>query len=563
MDTALTRRNLLKYSLAGAASIGLGSAVPLGERARTSSPSALPAAAMPKPFQQAFKPQQRLQGKQLLHPTEGPYTLFEVTERQGTATIVPGFSTPVWAYNGQVPGQYISVDQGTKVKLRVRNQLPATHPQFGHSFATSTHLHGSASKPQFDGFANDVTEPSQYKDYWYPNWQPARTLWYHDHGVHFTAQNAYGGLAAQYHLHDAAERALLPQGDYDVPLTVNDAMFAADGSLAYNDHTQSGLWGDVILVNGTPWPVMPVQRRVYRFRLLNASIARSFNFRLVDAATGAQVPVWMVATDGGLMPKAVQLQSWRHGGAERYEFLVDFRKVAPGSRIELRNASNANNIDYANTGKVMRFDVGGDYDPITDPVPGNPNTIPGTLVPSEPMSLPGVSAASVPTTTLRVERSDLLNMWTINQRSWHDIMDSGYQEVVANPRPNEVQVWQIENRSGGWFHPVHIHLVDFQILSRTGGAGKVLPQEAGPKDVVYVGEGEVVKVAMKFRLNPDSGPAAGTNAGGRYMVHCHNLPHEDHDMMVQFAVGDKNVNDPITTAQAQPDTGVYDDGRLA
>jgi FtsP/CotA-like multicopper oxidase with cupredoxin domain len=268
----------------------------------------------------------------------------------------------------------------------------------------------------------------------------------------------------------------------------------------------------------------------------------------------------MVATDGGLMPRSVQLQSWRHAGAERYEFLVDFRNLPVGTKVELRNTSNPNNIDYANTNKVMRFDVVGDYDATKDPIAGNPNTIPSLLVNSEAMSLPGVSAKSVPTTTLRVERNDVTNMWTINQRTWHDIIDSGYQEIVANPNPNEVQVWQIENRAGGWFHPVHIHLVDFQILSRTGGAGKVLPHEAGPKDVVYVGEGEVVKVAMKFRLNPDSGYAAGTNAGGRYMVHCHNLPHEDHDMMVQFAVGDKSVNDPITAAAAQVDDGGYDDG---
>jgi FtsP/CotA-like multicopper oxidase with cupredoxin domain len=260
------------------------------------------------------------------------------------------------------------------------------------------------------------------------------------------------------------------------------------------------------------------------------------------------------------MPRSVQLQSWRHAGAERYEFLVDFRNLPVGTKVELRNTSNPNNIDYANTNKVMRFDVVGDYDAGKDPVVGNPNTTPSLLVNSEAMSLPDVSAKSVPTTTLRVERNDATNMWTINQRTWHDVIDSGYQEIVANPKPNEVQVWQIENRAGGWFHPVHIHLVDFQILSRTGGAGKVLPHEAGPKDVVYVGEGEVVKVAMRFRLNPDSGYAAGTNAGGRYMVHCHNLPHEDHDMMVQFAVGDKAVNDPITAAAAHVDDGGYDDG---
>jgi FtsP/CotA-like multicopper oxidase with cupredoxin domain len=141
--------------------------------------------------------------------------------------------------------------------------------------ATSTHLHGSASLPQFDGYASDVTHPGFFKDYHYPNFQPARTLWYHDHGVHFTAQNAYSGLVGQYHMHDPMERQLLPQGDFDVPLIISDAMFAANGALGYDDNTHSGLWGDVILVNGKPWPVMKVQKRIYRFRVLNCSISRS------------------------------------------------------------------------------------------------------------------------------------------------------------------------------------------------------------------------------------------------------------------------------------------------
>ncbi len=112
--------------------------------------------------------------------------------------------------------------------------------------------------------------------------------------MHFTAQNVYSGLAGQYH--DAAIRwreELLPQGKFDVPLTISDAMFAANGALGYDDREHSGLWGDVILVNGRPWPVMQVQKRVYRFRVLNASVSRSYNFTL---STGD--PVTVVATDG-------------------------------------------------------------------------------------------------------------------------------------------------------------------------------------------------------------------------------------------------------------------------
>lgn len=88
---------------------------------------------------------------------------YTVTEMQSTAQIVPGLTTPVWACNGSVPGPTISLDQGTRAVLKVRNQLPATHPTFGHAFATSTHLHGSASLPQYDGYASDITPPGYVK----------------------------------------------------------------------------------------------------------------------------------------------------------------------------------------------------------------------------------------------------------------------------------------------------------------------------------------------------------------------------------------------------------------
>ena len=574
MDTTLTRRSLFKYSAAGAAVIGVGSAVPLGQSASTATASLMPEEKLPRPFTRPFVRPQVLRGVDMVHPTEGPYKLFEITQQQGVANIVPGFNTPIFGYNGSVPGPIVKVDQGTKVKLRIKNLLPAVNPLNAKEFWTSTHLHGSASLPQYDGYADDITRVGHYKDYWYPNWQGARTLWYHDHGVHNTAHNAYAGLAAQYHISDATEKALLPQGEYDVPLTVSDIQFNADGTVMYDDHDHSGLWGDVILVNGVPWPVLQVKRRVYCFRCLNASLGRSYNFRLFNVTRNAAVPVHMVATDGGLMPRSVQTANWRQSMGERYEFLVDFRNVATGDRIEMRNTSNANNIDYTNTGKVMRFDVAGDID-TANPADTLNNTIPTTLYTHEVMGSLGVSASTRASLNLRLQRSDLTNVWSINGRTWEDVRRGGFQEVVANPKEDEVQVWQFENSSGGWFHPMHVHLADFRILSRTRGVNRVQPYEQGPKDTVYVGESETVKIAVKFRLNPDnsgsgsvnsgSGQILRKNEGGRYMIHCHNLPHEDHDMMVQFAVGDRNVNNPVTTDPAKPipASGVYDDGTPA
>ncbi|RJT74310.1 multicopper oxidase family protein [Arthrobacter cheniae] len=530
-----SRRQVLL--LGGLGVLGAGAAAVPTRSVDAKSVSRLDDREMPRPFRVPFVQAPILEPYATgTDAADGaPVNYYRLTEKAAVASILPRLTTPILGYNGLFPGPTISLDQGTKAVLRIRNQLPAQHPLDGHALSTSTHLHGSASLPQYDGYASDITNPGFYKDYRYPNFQPARTLWYHDHGVHFTAQNAYSGLAAQYHMHDPLERQLLPQGRYDVALTVSDAMFAENGSLGYDDNTHSGLWGDVILVNGKPWPVMKVQKRVYRFRILNCSISRSLRPTL---STGA--PLIMVGTDGGLMPAAQSVANYRHAGAERYEVLIDFRKYTTGQRIELRNLSNKNNVDYDFTSKIMAFDVTDEPVDTTDPTW---NRIPTTLVGSEAMSL--TPAQSVKTRRFRVKRNDITNMWTINDDSWQDVIASAYKRVIADPSLNSVEIWEIENSSGGWFHPLHIHLVDFQILSRSGRAP--FAYERGPKDVVYVGEGETVRLLMKF------GPHQGV-----YMMHCHNLPHEDHDMMAQFRVGlketDYDVNDPMTAARA-----VWDD----
>lgn len=522
----LTRRDVLRLGALG--TVGAAAlAVPIGSAVRAKGVSALSSRNFPRRYAASLSRPPVLQPRSV----SGGTAYYEVTARQSSASIVPGLSTPVYGYDGVVGGgPLIDVDQGTEVVLRVRNHMPEAHPLHGHAFDLSTHLHGSASLPEYDGYAGDITPRGHYKDYRYPNFQPARTLWYHDHAQHMTAQNVYSGLAAFYLLHDPWERENLPQGEFDVPLMVSDAMFASDGRLAYDDNTHSGLWGDVILVNGAPWPVMRVKRAVYRFRILVATLARSFRFRLSNGAT-----VHMVGTDGGLMPRSVPVTSWRHAGAERYEILVDFRNYAPGTRIELLNASNKNNRDYDFTNKVMAFDVVG------DPV-DRQYTIPSTLVPSPIMTAQPTS--SMVRRSFRVKRDDVTNEWTFGDTTWGQIVSSGYTHAVADPARGATEVWTVENKSGGWFHPVHIHLVDFRILSRNGRAP--FPHERGPKDVVYVGEDEKVELLVTFAPH-----------AGRYMVHCHNLPHEDHDMMAQFNVGNvspaSDPHDPIYAAPAVPD----------
>jgi FtsP/CotA-like multicopper oxidase with cupredoxin domain len=146
---------------------------------------------------------------------------------------------------------------------------------------------------------------------------------------------------------------------------------------------------------------------------------------------------------------------------------------------------------------------------------------------------------AVRTRRFKFERNN--GQWAINGTTWEDVIDSDYQFTLASPRRGDVEIWQFENSSGGWFHPVHTHLTDFKVLDRNGRPPA--PHERGPKDVVYVGEGETVRVIMKWE------------GRGRYMIHCHNLIHEDHDMMGQFEVIDPDGpgDDPRGTL-AHPDS---------
>ena len=551
----LNRRDALKLggvTVAGGAALAAAGCSPGKEgKVATKSLSRLSAANFPKPYVNVIAKTPPAEAKML----DGVAT-YDITMKRnpGLPILSPTLLTPVFGYDGVFPGPRIELNRGTTAKITHRNHLPVPGI-FGSPSLTSVHLHGSASLPEFDGYANDKTAPGQMKDYHYPNFQSARTLWYHDHGVHWTSQQAYGGLAGLYVMHDKQESTLLPTGEFDVPLVVNDAMFAADGSLAWDDNSHSGLWGDVILVNGAPWPVMKVQRRTYRFRILDASISRSYRWKLSNG-----LPLQVVATDGGLMPKGVAVPEFRHLGGERYEVVIDFGKVPANiKRVTLGNLSNKNNRDYDNTNKVMAFDLldtpvtktraNFDDPTVQEPDPTwNRNYAGFALVPSDIMSLP--ATGNYARRRLSLSRSN--GEWQIQDHTWMDVEASNFNKVVGQPADwDAVEIWEIVNNSGGWYHPLHIHLLDFRIIKRTGGpaggVNGVLPHEQGPKDVAYIGEGETVTLLCKFiKPGGDVAAPAGDPAikGGRWMTHCHNLAHEDHDMMSQFRVGAILANDP-------------------
>lgn len=530
---SLSRRDALKLSAVSAAVLAL----PLAVQAAAGQASELDRRLLPRPYvRHGVYPQPPV--IRVPVTTGRASVTLEQAETRVQVLPPPAPATRLWVYRvpgttGGFPGPTVKVRRGQPLTVRQINRLPQRHPLFGHEFATSTHLHGAPSLPQFDGYANDLSRPGFFKDYLYDNTEDARTLWYHDHAVHVTAEQVYTGLAAQYHLIPPAGAPTfgLPiDDDFDLPLIINDLAFRSDGNLLFDDRSGSGVMGDVICVNGAPWPDVPVRPRRYRFRILNASVARGYDLQL----TGG-LPMTVVATDGGLIRTPVDVARLRIGMAERYDVLVDFSRSA-GQLVELRNNRVENTVEYDDTSRVMRFRVGtdpGGVDPVFDRTNWPTVDPPGVLA-LDPRT-------AVAQRTLEFERHN--GEWTINGLTWEDVDRSGFTAAIARPRRNTVEVWSLVNRSGGWFHPIHLHLVDFKVFQRIDGRGRVQNYEDGPKDVVYLGENETVRLVARF------GPHTG-----RYMIHCHNTVHEDHDMMSQFWLTDGADlgPDPRTAAPARP-----------
>jgi spore coat protein A, manganese oxidase len=520
----LSRRELLGAGLLSGAALLLPAQPLFAQAVR----DRLPESRLPAPFQNP------LTIPPLLRPdhSDANTDYYQITMRQAPVPIVPGLPpTQIFGYNGITPGPTISVQRGAlsggraparDVVVRQINALPSVHPTLRYTPNTSVHLHGNASLPQFDGWAEDLTAPGQFKDYLYPNDQDERTLWYHDHAIGHTAENTYMGLAGLY-ITDEGLTLPLPKGRYDIPLVLQDKIFDTNGQLLFLDNGQKALMGDVILVNGRPTPFLQVERRKYLFRFLNASTSRAYNLRL---STGD--PFTFVSGDGGLFPRPQQEAGFRIGEAERYGVVIDFAKYREGQQVVLQNLPLPNNDDYPSVRQILRFDVGNSTG---DP---NNNTVPDVLNPNagafDPMKLTEKDA--VRTRNWRFQRHQ--GQWSINQLFWDPA------RMDADPAQDSVEIWSFDNKSGGWFHPIHVHLVDFKILDRNGQAPA--PHEIGPKDVAYVGEGETVRVIAKF------GPRTG-----KYMMHCHNVVHEDHDMMTNWEVG-KGGPDPVTTAPPRPVT---------
>ncbi|HEX2410230.1 MAG TPA: multicopper oxidase domain-containing protein, partial [Solirubrobacteraceae bacterium] len=265
--------------------------------------------------------------------------VYDVAIRHGTAEILRGFETPILGYDGLYPGPTIRARRGREVLVRQRNAL---------SFDVNVHLHGGVVPAADDGHPMDLIAPGAVRRYRYPNHQGAATLWYHDHAHGRTARSVHRGLAGFYVIEDRREEELeLPRGRFDVPLMIQDRAFNRDGSLRYASSPEPGFLGDTILVNGAVAPRMRVRRRLYRFRLLNASNARRYKLVL-----GGGRPMVQIASDGGLLARRLKRRSIPMSPGERVDIVVDFRDYAPGTELVLHN-----DFGSRSTVAVMRFDV--------------------------------------------------------------------------------------------------------------------------------------------------------------------------------------------------------------
>lgn len=481
--------------------------------------------------------------------------------------------TPIWAYDdgsglgGQAGsfGMAVLAHSGTGLTVKFRHALPATYPDWlpvdtrltplANQVRLMAHLHGGFVAGASDGnpavtplgFGPGETQTVRYANE-APH-VPASMLWFHDHGLGTTRLNVFAGLAAAYIVRDAFDTGSepnpigIPGGAYEVPLVIQDRSFNADGTFYYpRSNIPGATWigeyfGDVMLVNGKVWPYLEVEPRLYRLRVLNGCNARVLSLNIGGAT------FWQIGADGGLFDMPVKVARLVLAPAERADVVVDFSRFA-GRTIVLKNHRPPREVSNPAPPlePVMQIRVGR-----TVSQPG-PASVPATL-PGRRADLNGATATRYITLNeVDAEEAD----WLLNLGA------ARFTDPVAeSPKVGTVEDWVYINMTGDT-HPMHVHLVMFQVVGRTpfdvaayaaaygtpngvpggidpsafatGPMEPAAPEERGFKDTVKVNPGTFVTIRLRFDL------PAGVRAPQRYVHHCHILEHEDNDMMRPFVV---------------------------
>ncbi len=441
--------------------------------------------------------------------TDAGADYYRAVQRRASLEILPGLKTEVMGYDGLLPGPTFDVRSGRTTVIEQVNELDVS---------TVVHLHGGHTPAASDGWPLDLVMPAEghtdhhmmmpggdmkmgSRTYTYPNTQRAAMLWYHDHTMDYTGPQVYRGLFGLHIIRDDEEDRLpLPAGDREIPLVIADRAFAEDGSFLYpaakdgpgvETPYMEGVIADVTLVNGAPWPMHEVDAVRYRLRFLNASNARRYELAFDKGpATFVQI-----GSDGGLLDAPVEHKTLVIAPAERFDVIVDFSQYQPGDEVTL-----VNKLD--NNANVMRFKVARKA---TDD-----SSIPTKL--SSYAALP--KPAGVVQRKWRFRRGDAGGHkgWTINGKAFDPAV------MQAQVKLDQYEIWSFVTDV---HHPVHVHLAPFQVLSR--GGGKPGEYDAGWKDTVDIRPAEVVDVLVRFTAHK-----------GKYLIHCHNLEHEDMAMMAAF-----------------------------
>ena len=521
-----------------------------------------------------------------------PATSIPVKFHPGLPTQAPN---SVWTFNGTIPPKLVIGRYAEPILFRHTNKLPFDVRQnngFGRH-TISTHEHNGHHGAENDGFTGAFFFPGQFYDYHWPivlagfrtintgatdpkaatpddsggkinipgDWRETMsTHWFHDHMFSFTSQNVYKGNAAMFNIYSALDRGneaindgvnlRLPSGtaksfgnlEYDVNLMLAEKAWDAQGQLAMDIFEFDGFIGDRMTVNLTYKPFFEVERRKYRFRILNASVSRFFKLALSDGSTMIQI-----ANDGNLLPAPVPLtQLDEQGIAERYDIVIDFSRYSIGQKVWMVNlaehqdgkrpsddltiaeALSGNSQDPC-VGKFLEFRI------VRNPATPDVSQVPAVMIPNPDLSAIPVARQR----TFEFGRgagqdtndpvSTFFGPWGIKTDNG-DMLAADFGRVSAAPRFGTREIWTLKNGGGGWDHPIHIHFEEGQILARNGSINNVPAAERGRKDVYRLRPGGSVTITMQFR-----------DWGGMFMEHCHNTVHEDNAMLLRWEIDDSGA----------------------
>ncbi len=469
MSIASKRISRRAFLAGAAASVGAAAAGLTASGRFLGLPDALAARPQPSPRNSLYIPPTVTSSAGTLTTT--------LTEEPAIVDLGGGKLSNVWAYNGLLPGPTLVASRGDAADIQLNNGL---------SEPTITHWHGMVVDYLNDGNPRLVIPSNASYHYNFAINQRAALNWYHPHPHMLTGKQVAMGLAGAFIVRDAEEAALgLPSGVYEVPLVLRDASFDKSGNMAYTPRN-GGFEGSTPLVNGTLNPKLDVDSGYYRFRILGGANARIFGLALSNNA-----PFNLIGNDGGLIETTVQVQQIDVSPGERVDVIVDFRGLAKGATVMLR--------DLRSGWDLLQF-VGSGAAGHTAPPPTQLSTI--SPLPS----------------SVRTRDFSFDGMSKINGRMYNvDRID--FQVPFG-----DCERWRFST-AGNAPHPVHVHGASFQVVSRTGGRGRLFPWEQGWKDTVLLEDGETVEILIRFDA-----------FRSLYVIHCHKLEHEDNGMMANFEV---------------------------